>query len=111
MILDREGEKWFKPGRGQFQIFYKWVADQPEYQPDFVAETAECIYMLEPKARNEMEDTIVLAKRDVAVKWCKRASDYATTCHGKVWQYVLIPHDAVAENMTLAGLANQYAVT
>src|SRR5258708_39965320 len=43
VILDREGEKWFKPGRGQFQIFYKWVADQREYQPDFVVETAKCI--------------------------------------------------------------------
>jgi len=38
VILDREAEKWFKPARSQFQIFYKCGADQREYQPDFVAE-------------------------------------------------------------------------
>ena len=108
VILDREAEKWFKPAKGQFLIYYKQGADHPEYQPDFVAETADCIYMLEPKAKNEMEDPIVLAKRDVAVTWCKQASDHAATCGGKSWKYALIPHDAIAENMTLKGLAAQF---
>ena len=105
VILERETEKWFKLAKGQFQIYCKQGADHPEYQPDFVAETPDCIYMLEPKAKNEMEDAVVLAKRDVAVRWCKQASDYAATCRGKSWQYALIPHDAIAENMTLEGLA------
>ncbi|CAN0447629.1 unnamed protein product, partial [Phaeothamnion confervicola] len=83
VILDREAEKWFKPAKQQFQIYYKQGADHPEYQPDFVAETGDCIYMLEPKAKNEMEDPVVLAKRDVAVAWCKQASDHAATCGGK----------------------------
>ncbi|MDF1659670.1 MAG: DEAD/DEAH box helicase family protein, partial [Verrucomicrobiales bacterium] len=52
VILDREAEKWFKPAKGQFQIFYKLGAEHPEYQPDFVAETKDAIYMLEPKAKN-----------------------------------------------------------
>ncbi len=42
----------------------------PEYIPDFVAETDTCIYMLEPKARNDMTDGEVLAKKDSAMKWC-----------------------------------------
>ncbi len=54
LILEREATKWFKPAKGQFQIYYKSGADHPEYQPDFVAETADVIYMLEPKARNEL---------------------------------------------------------
>ena len=29
---------------------------------------------------------------------------------GKPWQYVLIPHDAIAENATLDGLARRFAV-
>ena len=109
VILEREAEKWFKPAKGQFQIYYKQGADHPEYQPDFVAETADCIYMLESKAKNEMEDPVVLAKRDVAVTWCKQASDHAGTCGGKSWKYALIPHDAITENMTLKGLAGQFA--
>jgi hypothetical protein len=61
----------FRPGRGQFQIFYKWRADQREYQPDFIAETKEAIYMLEPKMRKEMEDEEIVAKKDSAVHWCR----------------------------------------
>jgi type III restriction enzyme len=110
VILDREAAKWFKPAKGQFQLYYKSGADQLEYQPDFAAETEKMIYMLEPKARSEMTDPDVLAKRDVAVKWCKQASDYSTTSGGKPWQYLLIPHDAIAENMTIKGFANQFAV-
>lgn len=108
VILDRDAEKWFKPARGQFQIYYEWGVDHPEYQPDFVAETADCIYMLEPKASNQMADEEVLAKRDVAVKWCKQASDYTASYGGKPWKYLLIPHDAITENMILAGLATQF---
>jgi len=48
VILERERLKWSKPRKGQFQIFYKWGSDHPEYQPDFVAEADDCIYMLEP---------------------------------------------------------------
>jgi type III restriction enzyme len=111
VILDREGEKWFKPGRGQFQIFYKWVADQREYQPDFVAETQNCIYMLEPKARNDMQDAEVIAKKDSAVRWCQHATEHSAKNGGKPWKYLLIPHDAIAENMTLPVLGAQFAVS
>jgi type III restriction enzyme len=108
VILERDAIKWFKPAKGQFQIFYRQGADHPEYQPDFVAEAKDTIYMLEPKMKSEMTDAIVLAKRDVAVAWCKRATDYAEKHGGKPWQYALIPHDAIAENMTLPALAKQF---
>jgi type III restriction enzyme len=110
IILEREASKWFKPAKGQFQIYYKSGADHLEYQPDFVAEAGTTVYMMEPKARNEMSDAEVLAKRDAAVKWCKQASDFATTWGGKPWQYLLIPHDAITDNMTIAGLRDHFAV-
>jgi type III restriction enzyme len=109
VILERDAIKWFKPAKGQFQIFYRQGADHLEYQPDFVAETAEAIYMLEPKMRKEMEDPVVLAKKDVAIRWCANASDHAATYGGKPWRYTLIPHDAIVENMTLATLASQFS--
>ncbi|MCX6872969.1 MAG: DEAD/DEAH box helicase family protein [Verrucomicrobia bacterium] len=105
LILERDAVKWFKPAKGQFQIFYKHGADHPEYQPDFVAETESNIFMLEPKARNEMDDPIVQAKKQVAETWCQNASDYAAKHGGKPWKYALIPHDTIAENMTLERLA------
>ncbi len=109
VILERESAKWFKPARGQFQMFYKSGSEHLEYQPDFVAETENCIYMLEPKARNQMDDPIVLAKKESASSWCKQASDYAENHNGKPWKYVLIPHDSLSENMTLAGLERQFS--
>jgi len=110
VILERDSEKWFKPAKGQFQIFYKSGADLLEYQPDFVAETSDVIYMVEPKARNEMDGADVLAKRDAALRWCRQATGHASTYGGKPWSYILIPHDAIAENMTLAALAKQFGV-
>jgi type III restriction enzyme len=109
IILDRDALKWFKPAKGQFQIYYKRGSEQPEYQPDFVAEAASAVYMMEPKARNEMDDAEVLAKRDAAVQWCKHASDYAASYSGKPWRYLLSPHDVITDNMTIQGLASQFA--
>ncbi len=31
-------------------------------------------------------------------------------CGGKAWRYVLMPHDAIAENATLSGLATRYEI-
>jgi type III restriction enzyme len=110
VILDRDALKWFKPARGQFQMYYKSGADHLEYQPDFVAETADCIYILEAKARNDMDDAEVQAKKDAAVQWCSHATNHTVSNGGKPWQYLLIPHDAITENMTIAGLASQFRV-
>lgn len=108
VILEREAAKWFKPAKGQFQMYYRDGADHREYQPDFVAENANMIYMLEPKKRAELADPIVLAKKEVAVQWCANASEHAESHGGKPWRYVLIPHDEIAENMTLEGLAARF---
>jgi type III restriction enzyme len=111
VILDRDSQKWFRPASGQFQISYKHGVAEHEYQPDFVAETEDCIYMLEPKAKNEMASAEVLAKKDAAVLWCNRATAHAQSNGSKPWKYVLIPHDVIAENMTLAGLVSQFSVS
>ena len=104
VILDRETTKWFKPAKGQFQIFYKLGADHPEYQPDFVAETNDTIYLLEPKAKNKMDAPDVLAKKEAAEKWCVHATDYAKAHGGKPWVYGLISHEKIAENMSIQHL-------
>ena len=101
IILERETLKWFKPAKGQFQIFYNLNGDHPEYVPDFVAETADAIYMLEPKASNNMEADDVLAKKDAAENWCQAATQHNQSISGKPWHYKLIPHNAIAENMSL----------
>jgi type III restriction enzyme len=108
VVLDAEALRWFRPSRGQFQIHYRWGSDHREYQPDFVAETKDTIYMLEPKARKDLEDGEVLAKKDAAIQWCQHASDHNAKHGAKPWKYLLIPHDAIAENVDIKGLAAQY---
>lgn len=106
VILERDAIKWFKPAKGQFQIYYKDGADHPEYQPDFVVETESAIYMLEPKAKKDLEDPIVIAKKEAAERWCGRASDHNAKHGGKPWEYALISHEKIALNMTIEGLVN-----
>jgi type III restriction enzyme len=110
VILEQEKLKWFKPAKGQFQIFYRDGAEHPEYQPDFVVETDSMMIMLEPKANNQLNDPIVLAKKDSAIKWCANASDHARSCNGKPWKYVLIPHNEIATNMTLDALVSRFGI-
>jgi type III restriction enzyme len=101
IILERDALKWFKPAKGQFQIYYKLGAEQPEYVPDFVAETDSTIYMVETKARNDVNTQEVQAKADSAARWCKHASDHAVDVGTKPWKYLLLPHDEIAESKRL----------
>ena len=98
VILERDAKKWFKPARGQFQMFYKLGAEQPEYVPDFVAETDHFVLMVETKARNEMDAADVVAKATSGAVWCKNASDHALAVGTKPWKYLLIAHDQVTED-------------
>ena len=101
IILERDALKWFKPAKGQFQIYYKLGTEQPEYVPDFVAETDSTIYMVETKARNDVNTQEVQAKADSAARWCKHASDHAVDVGTKPWKYLLLPHDEIAESKRL----------
>lgn len=108
VILERDAQKWFKPAKGQFKIYYRDGAEHPEYVPDFVAETNDCVLMLETKSQAEMTDAIVQAKADAAVKWCQNASEYLLKNGGKAWKYLLIPHDEVKENFQLPDFIKKF---
>ena len=97
IILERFSQKWFKPAKGQFQIYYQNGTEQAEYIPDFVVETEASILMCETKARTDMDSPDVLAKSEAASQWCKHASQNANDNGGKPWRYLLIPHDEVSD--------------
>ena len=109
VILEDDGEvtKWFKPARGQFQIYYN---KEQAYEPDFVVETKKALFLCEPKRADQMEHPEVVAKKAAALEWCKHATEHAQQHGGKQWRYLFIPHDAITANMTLAGLASRFAV-
>ena len=106
VLLENDGHvlKWFKPGRNVFSIHYRTGIEEGDYEPDFVVETATAKYLCEPKAKDSLSDPVVVAKAQSAAEWCR----HATLVSDKPWVYVLIPHDAVDESKTLAGLAAAY---
>ncbi|MBL8215162.1 MAG: hypothetical protein JNK87_30870 [Bryobacterales bacterium] len=108
---DPNVEKWFKPAKGQFQIFYRHQHQDQQYEPDFAVETATEKLLCEPKRATEMTDEVVLAKARAAVEWCKHATEHAKSNGGKPWSYLLIPHDAIDAAATLAGLRGQFMRT
>ncbi len=101
VILERDALKWFKPAKGQFQIYYKLGTEQPEYVPDFIAEIDNKIFMVETKARADIDTQEVQAKAATAVHWCKHASDHAASVGSKPWHYLLVPHDEMSESKRL----------
>lgn len=108
--LEREPavEKWFKPGRGVFQIRY---TSDHDYEPDFVVETRTEKLLCEPKRGDQVTDPLVLAKANAASQWCRHATDYELQHGGKPWRYLLIPHDFIAANSSLDGLIERFTVT
>lgn len=94
--------KWLRPASNQFRIY--WQHNNRIYEPDFIAETADCIYMLEVKAANEITDIEVQAKAAAAIKYCNYASEYTAEHGGKPWKYALIPHDKIAKNNSFRGV-------
>jgi type III restriction enzyme len=107
VVLENDSEvlKWLKPARGNFPIHY---ASDASYEPDFVAETKTEKYLCEPKSAAEMDDREVLAKATAATEWCRHATEHEGRNGGKPWKYLLIPHDVIADNKTLRGLAATY---
>ena len=108
VILERDAQKWFKPAKGQFKIYYKDGTEHPEYIPDFIAETNDYVLMIETKSQAEMTDSKVQAKADAALKWCENAGNYLLKNGGKAWKYLLIPHDEVKENLQLADYVRKF---
>ncbi|MFA5906293.1 MAG: hypothetical protein WC836_20365, partial [Desulfobacula sp.] len=102
---DKTVLKWFKPAKNDFRIHYN---SKDSYEPDFVVETEDARFLCEPKQNNEMTDETVIAKAKAAALWCQHASAHTGNTDKKPWLYLLIPHDKISEQKTLAGLAAGY---
>lgn len=91
-ILEQDGEvlTWLRPSAMQFNIH--WGRDSRRYEPDFVVETNDSIYLVETKASKELSNEEVLAKAEAARQYCSLATDYTTKHGGKPWHYLLVSH-------------------
>lgn len=94
---DKKVLKWLRPAANQFRIY--WDNNSKRYEPDFIIETADVIYMVEPKSSANMMDTDVLAKKEAAIKYCKYATEFTSQNGGKPWKYLLVPHNEISRTI------------
>lgn len=95
VVLETSAEvlKWIRPVPNQFNIY--WANGAKRYEPDFIVETNEAIYMCETKAEKDMNDVDVVSKSEAAKEFCHHASKYTSQNGGKLWRYIIIPHTLV----------------
>lgn len=106
---DKDVIKWLRPAPKQFKIY--WDHNARTYEPDFVVETADHIYLTEIKADNQMKEAEVLEKAKAALQYCAYASEHNQQHGGKAWKYLLIPHSEVLPNMSFGYLASKRCMT
>lgn len=106
-ILETNNEvlKWIRPVPNQFNIY--WSSGAKKYEPDFIVETADAIYMCETKAEKDVFDSDVQAKAEAAREFCRRATEYTTSNNGKPWHYVIIPHTLVDRSYSFNYILSQ----
>lgn len=105
---DSEVQKWLRPAKNQFRIY--WRHNSKQYEPDFVVETSDAIYLVETKKEGDIDSGDVQEKAKAALTYCDNATTFTTQNNGKPWKYVLIPHNAVMQNMGFKTLATKYEV-
>lgn len=86
-----------RPLPKQFNIYYG-PSDMSRYEPNFIVETADGIFMVEIKASSELKSKDVIEKAKVAKEYCKVVSEWNAENEGKPWIYVLSSYDKVRLN-------------
>lgn len=105
IILENDGAvlRWMRPSPKQFNIYYDSAATK-RYEPDFIVETDNRIYMIETKAAKDVDNEDVRAKAKAAREYCRAVTEWNADHNGKPWEYDVIPHDNVRLNFTFDGV-------
>lgn len=96
IVLEKDSDvlKWMRPSAKQFNIYYG-PGGLSKYEPDFVVETLNTIFIVETKANNEINSETVKEKAIAAREFCRAVTEWNTENDGKPWEYALISHDEV----------------
>ncbi len=102
---DSEVQNWLRPAPQEFNITYNHGHN---YEPDFVVETVDMIYLVEVKGEDKLNDPDVIAKKNRGIQYCAAATRWSRANHYKCWQYLFIPSKKVMPNSTFLQLAKQF---
>lgn len=105
--LERDDDviTWLRPAPNEFNITYN---NGKRYEPDFVVETKNYIYLIEVKADNQLDDQDVLLKKERAISYCKLVSKWASDKDLKEWRHLFIPASKIGANITFRYLSEKY---
>jgi type III restriction enzyme len=101
---DKDVVKWLRPAPKQFKTYWDRRGSRT-YEPDFVVETADAIYLTEIKAENQLEQEEVRERQGRLCSTANTPRNIPGKTGGKPWRYLLIPHTEVLPNMSLAYFA------
>lgn len=99
--------KWLRPAPNQFRIY--WDNNSKRYEPDFIVETDDTIFMIEVKRADQTEEDSVMKKRVAAERYCKYASEYTTKNEGKAWKYLILPHNEISRTVSMSYLISRFS--
>ncbi len=107
MLLEDDSDviRWLKPAPRQFRIEY---SRGRSYEPDFVVETPDKKLLTEPKRADQMKNAEVQDKATAVREWVEYANKHVIEHGGKLWSYLLIPHDDIRLGGSVSGLAARF---
>lgn len=105
METDSNVINWLRPHPREFNITYN---HGHAYEPDFVVETEDIIYLVEVKGEDKLNDPDVIAKKERGIQYCAVASRWGKANGYKEWQYLFIPAGQIRSSSTFALLAERF---
>ena len=105
-VLEQDDDvlKWLRPAPKQFNIY--WGKFRKKYEPDFVVETAEKIYIVEVKARIDIPTCEVQEKGRAGFEFCCKVSEWNAHNGGKPWEYAIVADSSIQTNSSFHYLIN-----
>lgn len=105
--LERDDDviTWLRPSPNEFNLTYN---NGKRYEPDFVVETNNYVYLIEVKADNLLDDQDVTSKKERAISYCKLVSQWANGKNMKEWKHLFIPASKITESSTFKFLSEKF---
>ena len=107
-LIERDSDvlNWLRPSPREFNITYNHGRN---YEPDFVVETEDIIYLVEVKAEKDLTDSDVIAKKKRGTLYCETVTHWSEANGYKPWKYLLIPANKIYANSTFRTLIKYVA--
>ncbi len=97
--------KWLRPAPKQFNLFY---GSNHRYEPDFVVETADTMFLVEVKGEDKLTAEDNLLKKQRAVRYCEVSNVYCDQHELKFWKYLYIPSQQISTSSSFTMLAQRF---